>query len=100
MYKVTTDVVYVSRTCDYLKRQYSHQLKKNANYPKTEYTMIPIATGLTLSEARALEQTIITAYGIDTLNNMINSISLKKWSYFKHELAQMKNLIKASFDPE
>jgi hypothetical protein len=62
--------------------------------------MIPIATGLTLKESRALEQTIIMAYGIDTLKNMINSISPKKWSNFKTEFEQMQSLIAAFADPE
>lgn len=39
--------------------------------------MYAVATGLSLAQARAMEQTIITAYGIDTLKNMINSISPK-----------------------
>lgn len=39
--------------------------------------MTIVATNLSLSQARVLEQTLITAYGIGTLRNMINSISPK-----------------------
>ena len=94
--KGTTDVVYVGRTKNYAARYSVHQKR----FPKAKYTMIPIATGLTLKESRALEQTIIMAYGIDTLKNMINSISPKKWSNFKTEFEQMQSLIAAFADPE
>lgn len=46
-------------------------------FPSNKYDMYAVATGLSLAQARAMEQTIITAYGIDTLKNMINSISPK-----------------------
>ena len=59
-----------------------------------------LKTGLSLAQARALEQTIITAYGLDTLKNMINSISPKKWENFKTEFNQMKTLIESFYDPE
>ena len=62
--------------------------------------MMPIATNLTKSQARALEQTLITAYGIDTLKNKINSISPKKWNNFKSEFSQMQTLIQSWKDPE
>lgn len=48
--------------------------------------MTIVATNLSLSQARVLEQTLITAYGIGTLRNMINSISPKKWSRFKKRI--------------
>jgi len=69
-------------------------------FPKSSYDKYAIATNLTLTHARALEQTIITAYGIDTLKNMINSISPGKWSNFNTEFSQMQTLIESSFDPE
>lgn len=98
--KGTTDVVYAGRTNNYAKRQYAHQRKANCKFPENKYTMYPVATGLSLRNARALEQTIITAYTIDTLVNMINSISPKKWGTFKQEFEQMRYLIEAGFDQE
>lgn len=62
--------------------------------------MMPIATNLSKAQARAMEQTIITAYTLDTLKNMINSISPKKWNNFKTEFDQMTTLIKSWIDPE
>ena len=62
--------------------------------------MIPIATGLSTSAARALEQVIITAYTIDTLYNMINSISKRKLGNFKSEFNQMETLMQSWIDQE
>lgn len=62
--------------------------------------MYAIASNLSYSEARALEQTIISAYTLDTLENAINSISPKKWSNFKNEFNQLESLVLAFFDPE
>lgn len=98
--KGTTDVVYVGITKNYSSRQYTHQRKPAAKYPESRYDMVPIATNLNYRQARALEQAIICAYGIDTLNNMINSISPSKWKYFQQEFAQMVSLIESFFDPE
>jgi hypothetical protein len=62
--------------------------------------MYAVATGLSLSQARALEQTIITAYTLDTLHNMINSISPSKWNNFKSEFNQMQTLIASYYEAE
>ena len=94
--KDTVDVVYVGITKRYTSRKSAHSKR----FPKNKYTMLPIATGLTKSQARAMEQTIITAYGIDTLKNLINSISPKKWNNFKLEFEQMQFLIQSWKDPE
>ena len=94
--KNTTDVVYVGITKRYPSRKSAHSKR----FPSSKYTMLPIATGLSKSQARAMEQTIITAYGIDTLKNLINSISPKKWSNFKTEFEQMQTLIQSWKDPE
>lgn len=94
--KETTDVVYVGRTKNYSARKSAHQKR----FPKSSYTMMPIATCLSLAQARALEQTIITAYTLDTLRNMINSIAPSKWGNFQTEFEQMLTLIESFFDPE
>ena len=90
------DVVYAGRTCNFSARKSVHQKK----FPSNTYTMIPIATNLILAQARALEQSIITAYTIDTLKNMINSISPSKWGNFKTEFEQMGTLVQSWLDPE
>lgn len=95
--KGTTDVVYVGITKNYSSRKSNHTKKR---FPTSKFTMMPIATGLSKAKARALEQTLITAYGIDTLQNMINSISPKKWNNFKTEFNQIGTLIQSWIDPE
>ena len=97
--KGTTDVVYVGMTKNYKAREDKHTGSKG-KFPKSKYTMMPIATNLTKEKARALEQTIITAYGLDTLCNLINSISPKKWKEFQQEFKQMQTLIQSFIDPE
>ena len=92
----TIDVVYVGITTRFNARQKQHQKR----FPKSNYTMMPVATGLTKSQARAMEQTIITAYTLDTLVNIINSISPKKWNNFKTEVKQMTTLMESWIDQE
>ena len=92
----TIDVVYVGITKRYSSRKSQHKKR----FPTSKFTMMPVATGLTKNEARAMEQTIITAYTLDTLVNMINSISPKKWSTFKSEFEQMSTLMQSWIDQE
>lgn len=69
-------------------------------YPAHQYDIWPIAAGLTLAQSRALEQTLITAYTFDTLNNILNSIAPSKWGKLANEFAQMQSLLKSYTDPE
>lgn len=94
------DVCYVGRTQNFKARQYRHQKRPGAIYPEKSYTMIAVATGLSKAQSRALEQTLITAYSLKTLDNMINSISPRKWKNFKSEYKQMRSLIQSWIDPE
>ena len=97
--KGTFDVVYVGITKRYSTRKRQHT-GKGKRFPTSKYTMTPVESGLSKSKARALEQTLITAYSLDTLKNMINSISPKKWNDFKIEFKQMQTLIQSWRDPE
>jgi predicted GIY-YIG superfamily endonuclease len=90
-------VVYVGRTNNFERRKKEHQ---RSRFPEDKYDMYAVATGLTYNESRALEQTLISAYMLCYLSNCINSISVKKWSNFKHEFSNMKTLMEAAVDPE
>ena len=92
----TQDVVYVGRTKNYSARKAAHRRR----FPWDKYTIRPIATCLSYTQARVLEQTLITAYTLDTLMNMINSIAPSKWGNFKTEFEQMLTLIESFYDPE
>lgn len=94
--KNTTDAVYVGMTKNYIARKNAHKKR----FPENSFTIMPVATNLSKTQARALEQTLITAYTLDTLKNMINSISPRKWSNFKSEFEQMLTLIESWMDPE
>lgn len=78
---------------DYYNRRYAHQYASNARFPYKQYTMYPIATGLTLDEARALEQTLFTAYTLKELANSINSISQRNLGKFKDYFARLSSLL-------
>ena len=92
----TSNVIYVGITKNYKARKAAHKKK----YPPKNYTMMPIATGLTRKEARAMEQTIITAYTLKYLNNSINSISKKRWGNFQVEFNRVASLMQSWVDPE
>ena len=94
----TMKVEYVGRTVNYYSRQYNHQRSINAIYPMADYTMLPVATGLTYREARAFEQALITAYTLEALNNMRHSISPSKWKQFEYEFKRAANLMSSYFD--
>lgn len=79
-------VQYVGRTNNVAKREIAHR----ANPARAGLKMEVIASGLSLPEARALEQAGMAYYHtINTankMNNQINSVSPKYWGTFK-ELA-------------
>ena len=102
-FKETGDAFYVGRTCDFFARQYAHQKKAGAKYPEDYYVMIPVATNMTLEEARALEELLIYAYVVEVsgrigLNNTIHSIAYKNWDNFVYEFWRAECLISGLLD--
>jgi len=91
--KSTGNVWYVGLTSDYSGRKQAHQGGSNPKFDAITYNMIPVATNLTRKEGRALEQSLITAYTLESLANMINSISPSKWSNFTYEFERAGSLI-------
>lgn len=104
--KNSLNVVYVGRTNNFIRRQYEHQLRKSVRYgfkarfPVTKYDMIPIATGLTYNESRALEQAIISAFTIGRLANIVRSVSKKNLVLLAKEVERMNTLLESWIDPE
>ena len=94
----TQAVWYVGRTSNYTGRERAHLGGNAPKFDPNVYTMIPVATGLTYNESRALEQALITAYTLEALANMINSISPSKWADFTHEFERAGSLISGAFD--
>ena len=95
----TVDVVYVGITKRYSAR-YSYHTRSGGEYPRSKYTMLPIATELSKEQARDMEQLIITAYTLDSLKNSINSIAKKNWWLFLREFKQIITLMESWVDPE
>lgn len=90
-------VWYVGRTTNYPARRSAHiRSGKLCSGRK----MLPVATGLSLNAARALEQTLIMAFSLDALLNIINSISPANWGKFTSEVERMQSLLISYWDPE
>ena len=53
-----------------------------SNTPRANLEYNPIYRGISYTEARILEQTLINRYGLDYLYNKINSISPKYWDLY------------------
>ena len=95
----SSEVVYVGRTSNYARRQYSHQEAPNSKYKRKDgYSMKVVATGMTLPESRALEQILIVAFSLEALNNVINSIAEMKWDQFWEEFNRMCTLVGCAYD--
>ncbi len=62
--------------------------------------MYAVAHGLTYTQSRVLEQAIITAYTLNNLQNLRNSIAQKKWNKFKDNFTYVQTLIQIYCDPE
>lgn len=62
--------------------------------------MIPIVTGLSRADARALEQALINAYTLEALENMINSIAWENWGKFTDSFGRVTTLISSNFEGE
>ena len=91
-------VAYVGRTSNFPARYRAHQKGSNPRFSEDLYTMIPVYTGLSLSEARALEQTLITAFLAYYIANSINSIAKANYPKFAQEFEFVQNLISCYFD--
>ncbi len=57
------------------------------------YVMKVVATGLTVMEARTLEQTLISTYRIDYLENARREIAVGNVSMFKNYLTAINQII-------
>ena len=84
---------YVGITNNYDRRKYEHQKKTTGKYPEKDYNMIPVATSLTRQEARAMEQSLISAYTMEALDNQMNSIAKARWGEFVEEFKRAENLM-------
>lgn len=94
--KSTRKVWYVGRTNNFFSRRSAHF--NSGRFPKSKYNMLPVATGMSYKQARAMEQSLILAYGLKALKNSINSISEKKWGKFTEEFSRATSILSSAYD--
>ena len=89
------EIIYVGRTNDPDRREYEHRHDKK-HKERENAKMKVIATGMTVSEARVMEQLVMSSYGISqsarTMDNLRREISLKK--LYKYTKADAEASIK------
>ena len=95
---VMCDVWYVGRTNNFDRRYKEHN--KNWFFGLDGFEMVPIVSGLTKQNARALEQILISVYSIDGIENQINSIARNNWGKFTKNFIRMHFLILSGFMEE
>jgi len=91
--KNTGLVHYVGRTSDWTRRNRYHQLRTGARFPTTTFEMNVVRTGMTKSDASALEQSLIAANVILALANKVNAISERNLRNFTAEFNRLTNLM-------
>ena len=85
--KITNEVKYVGRTNNPIRRQAEHEKDPNkANLKPLEVKF----SGLTMTEARAMEQVLISSYSLSNLSNARREIAVGNVSDFA---GKMENII-------
>ena len=93
------NVHYVGRTNDPDRRKAEH--KNDPKHPeRASYDMKVIATGLSKPQARVAEQIFISAYSIQSLDNLRREIAIKKLGNFKGEISVIIELYEGVAEDE
>jgi len=74
--------------------------KRTKGYTDNTHSFSVILTNLTRNQALGWEQALITAFTLDALDNIINSISKLKLNDAKYELSRVGELISSFWDGE
>ena len=99
VYKLVNDqgeTRYVGRTNNPQRRARQH--KKSV--AKADLQMVPIATGLTKTEARAMEQIVISAYTLDNLINARREIAVGNVSGFAGKIDNVISIFGGAIEDE
>lgn len=98
----TNQIHYIGMTMNYPSRKNSHL---GGSYPRfnppSEYEMVPVYTNMTREEARSMEQSLIMAFTLDALiqmvgGNKINSIAPSKMINFEKQLERVDDILSKS----
>lgn len=85
------EIRYVGRTNDTDRREYEH--KNNPKHPeRANYDMFVVQTGLSKTEARVAEQMLISAYGMEYLDNLRREIAVSKIDQFRQYITRQAEL--------
>jgi len=84
---------YVGRTLNTTRREAEH-LRDPRFAHRRPFHLMPLQTGLTESEARALEQGLIIGFTINAIDNKINSIARGNFSKFADEFDYVNTLFR------
>ena len=92
-------VYYVGRTNNFSRRYNEHSrtvlgrhTSKHPIGPDVGRDMIPIATGLTFTQSKVLEQVLISSFTLDALDNARNEFSKKNWEKTIEEIDRVIEL--------
>ena len=86
------NVKYIGRTNDPARRMYEHQ--NDILHPEREgYGMIVVATGLSRTEARTMEQTLISAFTLSYLDNARREISYGNLHKFQNYMSSISQIL-------
>jgi len=91
--KNTNLIHYVGRTVDFGRRRYAHQSQPGARFPTSAFEMRLVLSKMNERDARALEQSLITANVILALGNKINAIAARNLSGFADEFQRIQDLV-------
>jgi len=85
------EVFYVGRTRHFATRKSAHN--RDPRFAGREFDMFAVHTNMLLEEARVLEQALISAFTLDALTNMMNSIAPHRWGEFMAEFERIQLLL-------
>ena len=92
-------VFYVGRTND-PNRRYNEHTHNPMHPERKNCTMRVVATGLTVDEARLLEQSLISAYTLEALTNRRREIAIMKLNNFNDKMDVIISLISGYHEDE
>ena len=91
-------VFYIGRTEHPADRQRAHRANVKRFGDFMPFDLVIVWDGMTLREARGLEQTLIAGFTFDAILNKINAIAVGNHEEFRAELRRAESLISGFFD--
>lgn len=97
LFDTSESVRYVGRTNNYNRRMYQH--RNDPKHPeRATYSSRVVCSGLSVSEAKVMEQTLISAYGLEALDNARREIAVRNLNGFHKEMQRAAEIFGAAYD--